>query len=44
MGKITRTGGHQTEIRNHTLTLDVDTYVGAGHFSVSPKVKGLGPL
>ena len=26
----TRTGGHQTEIRSHILTLDVDTYVGAG--------------
>ncbi len=25
----TRTGGHQTEIRSHILTLDVDTYVGA---------------
>jgi len=28
----TRTGGHQTEIRSHILTLDVDTYVGAGQF------------
>jgi hypothetical protein len=26
----TRTGGNQTEIRSHILTLDVDTYVGAG--------------
>ena len=26
----TRTGGHQTEIRSHILTLDVHTYVGAG--------------
>jgi hypothetical protein len=28
----TRTGGHQTEVNSHILTLDVDTLVGAGQF------------
>ena len=34
----TRTGGHQTEIRSHILTLDVDTYVGVGHDEAAIKL------
>ena len=30
----TRTGSHQTEIRSHILTLDVDIYVGAGQLTL----------
>ena len=29
------TGGRQTEVYRHILTLDVDTYVGAGQLSTA---------